>query len=125
MRATLKARTSTPIIELLSRMRWLSVRQLIFYHSVITLYRILNTGNPVKLFDKLTFDNRTSSIVTRGISNNNLPLNNYRLQTSKNSFIHRSVNYWNQIPLSIRNIQSMNNFKFVLKVFIKSNIPPV
>ena len=66
----------TPVRKLLSQCNWLSIRQLIFYHSSLTVYRTTKTGVPVYLRQHLNSDqpnnmtepNRFPARSTRGIA---------------------------------------------------------
>ena len=46
----------TPIVELLNQCGWLSVKQLVFYHGVILIYKTIKTTYPKYLFNKLSMD---------------------------------------------------------------------
>ena len=46
----------TPIVELLCQCGWLSVRQLVFYHSVMQIYKTKQTSYPKYISDKLNFE---------------------------------------------------------------------
>merc|ERR1711954_195671 len=47
----------TPRIHMFEKLQWLSVNQLIFYHTVLTVYRIRQSEEPEYLASKLTMDN--------------------------------------------------------------------
>ena len=49
---------------------------------------------------------------------------NYRLNSSKNSFLYRGITFWNQIPIDIRSINTLINFKKSLKMYTLANIIP-
>ena len=44
----------TPIVDLLRDCGWLSVRQLVLYHSVVLIYKTLQTTYPKYIFNKLS-----------------------------------------------------------------------
>ena len=44
----------TPTRQLLNQCGWLSIRQLAFYHTVLTIHRIIKSGKPVFLRSKLS-----------------------------------------------------------------------
>ena len=46
----------TPVRELLRQCGWLNVKQLVFYHSVILVYKTLLTTYPKYIFQKLSTD---------------------------------------------------------------------
>ena len=44
----------TPIGELLRQCGWLSIKQLVYYHSVISIYKTLQTTYPKYIYTKLS-----------------------------------------------------------------------
>ena len=47
---------TTPVYQLLKECCWRSVRQEIFYHTVLQVHKTMKTGAPVYLYNKLTDD---------------------------------------------------------------------
>lgn len=45
---------------------------------------------------------------------------NLRLTTCQHSFIYRSVKFWNELPVCIKDIENLNNFKRTIKAYILS-----
>ena len=91
---------------------WLSVHQLVFYHTVMTVYKIRQTGQPEYLADKMKQDNY------RG----NLIVPTTELTLVKNSFCFRGGESWLALPAAIRKIEKMAPFKKALKSWTKENI---
>ena len=110
----------TSTSNLLLQCNWLSVRQLVIYHSVLLLHRILIDRKPEKLKDKVEMtarETRTSDRLTL-VDNRK-----FKTQTAQRSFIPRVLSDWNKLPLVLREIESRDIFKQELKKYVKKNIP--
>ena len=46
----------TPTSQLLSQCGWLSIKQLVFYHTVLNIYKILQSKKPLYLSNKFSRD---------------------------------------------------------------------
>jgi hypothetical protein len=122
-REVTKKNIFTPVSILLKQTGWLSVRQLIFYHSVLLVYKVRETSLPQHLSDKLKneykYDTRVSktNIVKWGSqfkANNSLTKKSWRWRGS--------INY-NQVPEDIKNNPVLSKFKMKLKHWVRQNIP--
>ena len=92
---------------------WLSVKQLILYHTLLTVYRIRKSQEPEYLANILSRDNHYGKII---IPNINLSL--YR-----KSFGFRGASNWNSLPESLRKMEQIGTFKRELKAWIKRETP--
>ena len=108
---------------LLARCRWLSVRQLVFYQTAILTHKILRTGLPVYLGNKMNieFPYRTRQATTGAIRYGE----DYTSRRSLNhsSFRIRATVEYNRIPGSIRQSKTIQTFKTKLRQWVKDNIP--
>ena len=95
------------------KLDWMSVNQLIFYHSVMTVFKIRLTGEPEYLADKMGYDNYRGSLIVRTTA----------LSLAKNSFCFRGGDNWLSLPGAIRNINKTGPFKSALKTWTKKNFP--
>ena len=95
------------------KLDWLSVHQLVYYHTVITVYKIRQTGEPEYLAELLQHDNFRGHLIVPPTS----------LSLAKNSFCFRGGDSWISIPGDIRSIQKMGVFKTALRKWIKMNVP--
>ena len=95
------------------QLNWLTVNQLIQYHTLLTIYKIRRDKDPEFLYDILSDTNIRGNIVIR---NENLTL-------TRNSFTIRGPETWNLIPTDIRNEPSLQKFKSKLKKWITKSIP--
>ena len=88
---------------------WLTAMELVEYHSLTTLWKILNTKKPPQLYDRFEWmDDRKISTSTP------------RLQTTSNYWRCRSTKYWNNLPDDLRYTMSISSFKIKLKKWLIS-----
>ena len=102
----------TPRRVIFGQLGWLTVNQLIFYHSALSTYRIRQSKEPEYLSRLLNKDSRTGRIV----------IPNCTLTLAKKSYCFRGSTEWNKIPEDIRNIEKIGSFKVQLRKWIKHNI---
>ena len=101
-------------IELLKKLGWLSVKQLIWYYTLILVFKIRGNKTPEYLAKFLGQESRSGRI----------RLEKQTLTLSLNSFCHRGANQWNQLPWDMRCQQKIGTFKKSLKKWIVKNVPP-
>ena len=99
--------------EIFSQVGWLTVSQLVFYHSALSTYRIRESKEPEYLYDIMSRDNFASKIIVP----------NTRLTLAKNSYCYRASSQWNSIPEHIRKNRRISQFKSQLKTWISMNVP--
>ena len=99
--------------ELYGHIGWMTVKQMVFYHTSTTIFRVRKTKEPEHLASYLVKENRNNNII---VPQSNLTL--YR-----RSFIYRGILSWNSIPKEIRNTEKIEDFKKMVKVWIFQNIP--
>ena len=98
--------------EIFNQLNWLTVNQLIFYHSALSTFRIRGSNEPENLSRILTRNNRAQRII---IPNTNLTL-------AKNSYCYRGASQWNSLPDYIRKTKKIGQFKSQLKKWITLNV---
>ena len=119
-RVVTKLDWSTPAAVLLNQVGWLSVNQLIFYHSVVQIYKVNKTQTP-KYLDSMfswTYNYNTRQAVGGVIRLVGKP----KLDVTRNSFRWRAANQYNQLPTEIRKCQTLASFKTNAKTWIKENV---
>ena len=91
---------TTSGVKLMASCGWLFAKEMISYHTLLALRRIV--------FDSQ--NNYFDGIIMRG---NNLLLetNDARLKTTAKSFRWRSIREWNNLPIAVRETQSITTFK--------------
>ena len=96
-----------------NRLGWLTVNQLVFYHSVLTIYKIRSSKEPEHLASSLLRDNRNGRIL----------IPNVDLRLTQTSFTIRGAENWNSIPIKLRLIKKIGPFKKQVKKWVKDNVP--
>ena len=102
--------------KILQKVGWMSVRQLIEYHTILQAHKTMTTGLPRPLHASLTI---THSYRTRSVTSGNIRV---RDDTSTSAFSFRAMVSYNKVPgdLKVGNIQTV---KRKLKKWILKNIP--
>ena len=112
----------TPVKTLLNQCGWLSGNQLVFFHTVVLLYKTLHLESPEYLF---SMTGRDYNYKTRAKDAGKLRIvPEYKLDNELNlrSYRWRSIKSWNQLPLNITSITSLAKFKVQLKARVKNNV---
>ena len=92
---------------------WLTVSQLIFYHTMMLVYRIRNSGEPEYLAEKLRNENFRGNVIA--------PIT--RLTIVKNSFVVRGAHGWSSLPARLRSLDKIEAFKKGLRKYTMDKIP--
>ena len=121
-RSVTKLGIFTPVRTLLKQCGWLSVNQLVFFHTVLLLFKTLQHKTPQYLHSMAepNFNYKTSAKEAGKLRNaaGYTPKNELNLK----SYRWRSMRYWNQLPADITLISSMPKFKAKLKNWVLENI---
>ena len=105
---------------LLLQCGWLSVRQLVEYHSLVMIFKTKTEHKPVFLHKAIS---RIFNYRTRAYSTGSLVLNQaISGDISKDSFLARSTKMWNTLPPHIKQAENLRKFKWKLKLWIKNNV---
>ena len=97
---------------------WLTVEQLINFDRSVMTYKIMNKICPESLWDRYKTRNMYSSYRTRNCTDIQLP--RYNLEYSKKSFHYSRLKAWNEIPTTIRELSTLQQFKKHLKIHLRS-----
>ena len=110
----------TPTRQLLHQCGWLSIKQLIYYHSALTVFRITKSRSPFYLSQNLVTEHPypTRLATGGGIRSEGI----FGVPRSR-SFLIRAPRDFNNIPADIRNCKTLPAFKQKLKNWVKTNIP--
>ena len=98
---------------LYDKVGWLTVNQLVVYHSLIAVFKIKRNREPEYLAGKLALETPTGRIL----------IPNTKLGLTQSSFVIRSSSNWNNLPMQIRNLVKIGSFKIEVKKWITQNIP--
>lgn len=121
-RITLRAKWRTRTEELLQKMKWLSINQMISFYGLCTLRRVIRTGSPSYLNSLIITEK--NAISPRRFKDGKL--GTFRRAVGKErckAWLHSSVNLWNQLPVAIRLEEKETVFKKELRRWTLANIP--
>ena len=109
----------TPCRILLKKCKWLSVKQLIFYITVLQVHKTLTKGSPAYLHNKMFTEDiyNTRHQVKFG---DRFP---GKTDRSHISFCYRGAIQYNKVPTNITQCINISTFKRRLKAWIQLNIP--
>ena len=102
--------------KLLRTVGWMSIRQLIFYHTVLQAHKTLSTGKPSHLYNSLTSH---YPYQTRGATSGQIRLSD---RTCTRTFKYRAMDNYNRVPEDIRK-GTLPTVKKKLKLWVIKNVP--
>ena len=104
---------------LLQQTNWLSIKQMIFYHTVIQVWQVRTNLRPEYLKKMFKPDyNQQTRIVTGG----NLRVPEMKTSLAKKGMGVRGAMMWNSLPLGLKNFKGKQlDFKRELKTWVKMN----
>ena len=111
----------TPVSQLLEESGYMSVHQLIAYHTALIMYKVVKTGQPVNLARRFGVGPGGNQAVRAGRRLHNIRID-FTLSIARSSFIYRGAKLWNMLPIDIRTSNSVKIFKKKIKNWIKINI---
>ena len=94
------------------KLGWMSVLQLISYHTLITVYKIRHSREPEYLANMLAKQNYRGKIIIK----------NSKLSPYRNSFVFRGAELWNKLPENLRTAGKISSFKKGLRVWVQANV---
>ena len=104
----------SPRLPMYSKLKWLTVNQLITYHTLLTIFKIRKCGEPEYLAKFLKNDNRAGRIIVP----------NTQLSLAKKSFVWRGSEQWNLLSSQLRDSTKIGHFKRGARNWVLENIPP-
>ena len=107
---TLPPRTSRAV--LFDKLGWLTVQQLIAYHTMIAVYRVREKKEPEHLANFLTRDNVYGNIIVQ----------KSKLELYRNSFVYRGSTLWNKLPKELRKLSKIGDFKKRLRTWVEESV---
>ena len=107
--------------ELLKQCGWMSVHQMVIYHSVVLVQKIIKTSSPKFLFSmfsaKYTYNTKQAQ---KGLIKHTRDID---LGITEDSFRWRASKDYNGLPMEIRSSETIESFKKECKTWILNNIP--
>ena len=102
-------RTST--VKILHSLNWLSVRQLMIFHSLTLLWQQCRNGSDFMMEEPTWEHSRTQGADRLGSQP-------YRMEFRRKSWKYRAIAWWNMMPVTLRSQMSLARFKRDLKSWI-------
>ena len=121
-RSVTKLGIFTPVRTLLNHCGWLSVNQLVFYHTVVLLYKTLQNKSPEFLYNMAgtEFNYKTRAKDAGKLRHGADYIPDQGLNWK--SYRWRSIRCWNQLPQEITLLTKLPKFKTKLKSWVLQNI---
>ena len=101
--------------DLLTKIAWLIVRNLIKLETSVFVYKEINNLHPEQSDSPFQMLDRLYSYNTRSVSNNNLFIPRGQTQNFQKTMSFSGSKIWNEIPTEIRMAQTLHSFKDQLK----------
>ena len=104
--------------KLLSRVGWLSVRQLVQFHTILQAHKTISTGQPRPLFNSISTVHPRN---TRNAANGQIRYGeNF---TTKSTFKYRAMQWYNRVPGSVKTGSKETVKKKKIKAWVRENVP--
>ena len=100
----------TPVSNILENLGWVNLESRREYHISLMMFKIINLGPPY-LRNRITYVRETHSYSTRNSLNSLLKVPKFRSKTGQRSFIYRGSNAFNRLAPSVRESNSISQFK--------------
>ena len=108
--------------DLLKQCGWLSVRQLSFYTTVLSVHNTLVHKTPEYLYNKLTGGHCQRTRAAAIYKVERTCVDEARLKIASESYRWRGHQQHSMIPTSLKDETNINYFKIRLKLWVKENI---
>ena len=113
-----------PARKALQNIGWLNVKALVDYHSLVQARKVLFSQQPQYLHEKLVGGRRRPYYATRLVAGGDLRQGQEmqpRLDLTKQSWRFRMRDDWVKVPVEIRTIEKLDEFKKELKKWLMAN----
>ena len=109
--------TSTEV--LLSETNDMSVHQLIAYHTLLSVFKILQSHKPTPLFKRFRPITGNEERISRNSDNLNI---HGDLTITRGGFMYRGAKLYNMLPVDIKEVEKYELFKTRVRFWIKKKI---
>ena len=99
-------------LDLFKKVEWLTVQQLIAFHTLLQIFKIRQQKEPKYLYEHLWRDSRNGRIF--------VPKHN--LSVTAKSFCFRGTSLWNSLPRSLRDMEKLSLFKKEARKWVDMNV---
>ena len=103
---------------MLDALQWLSVKQRVYFLTMVFIYKILQGLLPWYLCDRIEGGTDVHNYNTRNAENARTP--NFLFSRLQNSLLYKGLNFYNSMPKEIRRAATINQFKTICITHVKS-----
>ena len=118
MRLILKCNRYTSSSFMLDALQWLSVKQRVYFLTMVFLYKIFNSMLPRYLCDRIERGSSLHRYNTRNAEDPRTP--HFLFSRSQNSLLYKGIKFFNSMPRQIKRAATMAEFKRLCISHIKS-----
>ena len=101
--------------NILKQQKWQNVEKRKEFLTCILMYKCVNNSAPFYLSDDILYANQVHNYMTRNIANDHLYIPQARTEYFKKSLLYIGPKLWNELPISIRSVTTIDHFKRSLK----------
>ena len=112
---------NVPTSDLLEATKDLSVHQLAAYHTLVTVFRVVTTGQPEYLAEKLILRRPEQDRIFPSRQVNTIQTN-CSLTISRSGFLYRGSKLWNLLPPEVRLEEKIGAFKAEAKKWVLEQV---
>ena len=98
----------------------MSIMQIVVYHTLAMVQKVIQTGKPEYIANKLEVVHGSELEIVWGGTYIRVP--QYNLEVLREGFIYRGANMFNSLTLSFREEKKTKVFKVIFKKWVKENI---
>ena len=121
----------TPTSVLMQQCGWMPIKQLMAYHSLVLLHKILQQQSPSYLYNKVTSGSQdyntrqaadaAAALATVGVFDQP-SVDSSELDLCRSSWCWASVKWYRQLPSNLHAEKKLSKFKTALKRWVASNV---
>lgn len=119
-RLVLGCSSRTSVAEMHECLAWLMVKHRLSVNMLVYFHRIINTRTPKFLYDNIICCSYMHSHYTRGANSRQISLPLPKSDSMKRTVFYRSIVFWNNLPVGVREIKGKTGFKKRLRLYLFS-----
>ncbi len=109
-RLVLGCSSRSSVADMHVHLNWLYVEERLSTNLLIIFYKVIQTQNPIFIFDKIIHSSAVQMHSTRGASSGRMTLPRAKSNKMKKVVAYRAKQVWNCLPSGIRDIKGETKF---------------
>lgn len=118
MRIVLRVSKRTKITDMLEALSWMSIKQRIWYQSLIFIFKLKNGMLPNDMTKHISYTSDRHHYQLRNI--NDFNIDRTKKKSTENSIFYKGVLQYNSLPDELKSENRINIFKRKLAIFVKN-----